>query len=83
MTTQAKDLSCQELTELITAYLEGTLATADRQRFEAHLAVCQGCTNYLDQMRKTIALVGRLAEDTISPAARDALLKTFRNWKQG
>jgi anti-sigma factor RsiW len=83
MTTHAEALSCQELTELITAYLEGTLAAADRQRFEAHLAMCQGCTNYLEQMRTTIALVGRLAEDTISPAAKDALLETFRGWKHG
>lgn len=83
MTTNAEGLTCNELVELVTAYLEGTLSPADRARFEAHLAICTGCTRYLDQMRKTIALVGRLTDTTISPAARDALLSAFRTWKQG
>ena len=74
------NLSCQELVELVTDYLEGALAPVDVARFEAHLTDCDGCTAYLDQIRTTIALTGRLSTDTISPEARDALLHTFRSW---
>lgn len=78
-----EELSCQELVELVTAYLEGALSSADRDRFEAHLAICQGCRNYLDQMRKTIALAGRLNEEAIPAEARRQLLEVFRDWKRG
>jgi anti-sigma factor RsiW len=76
-------LACQELVELVTDYLEGALAPEDRRRFEEHIGRCGGCTNYLDQMRQTIALTGRLSEDTFPDGARDDLLAAFRSWKQG
>ena len=72
-----------ELTELVTAYLEGALPPAERARFEQHLSYCPDCAVYLDQMRKTIRLAGMLEEDDIAPAARDQLLQAFRTWKQG
>ena len=78
-----EELSCQELVELVTAYLEGALSSVDRDRFEAHLAICQGCRNYLDQMRKTIALAGRLSEEAIPAEASRQLLEVFRDWKRG
>jgi predicted anti-sigma-YlaC factor YlaD len=77
------ELTCMELTELVTAYLEGALAPVECARFEEHLAVCPGCSAYLDQMRKTIRLAGMLKEDDIAPEARDQLLQAFRSWKQG
>ena len=55
---------------------------ADRAAFEAHLAICPGCVAYLDQMRHTIALTGRLTEDSLSPGVRDELLAAFRSWKR-
>ncbi len=73
-------LTCKELVELVTEYFEGTLPEHDRERFEAHVAGCQGCTNYLQQMRQTIQLIGELTETTIAPDARDELLDVFRNW---
>jgi len=76
------DLTCQELVELVTAYIEGALTLHERARFEAHLAVCRGCTTYLEQMRQTISLLGTLTETTMSPHARDDLLGAFRRWKQ-
>jgi predicted anti-sigma-YlaC factor YlaD len=76
-------LKCQELVELVTAYLEGALTPTDRDRFDAHLAQCQGCRNYLDQMHQTIALTGRLSEESIPAGARDKLLQAFRDWKRG
>ena len=74
-------LTCKELVELVTDYLEGALCETERSRFEAHLADCADCPRYLDQMRLTITLTGRLAAEEISPAARAALLAGFRSWK--
>jgi predicted anti-sigma-YlaC factor YlaD len=75
-------LTCQELVELITEYFENSLAAAERERFEAHLQNCQGCRNYLDQMRKTIETTGRLTEAGVSPEAQARLLEVFRDWKR-
>ena len=79
----ATDLTCQELVELVTAYLEGTLPPEEHERFDAHLAYCTGCGNYLDQMQQTIRLVGTLDEEAIPPEATEHLLQAFRTWKQG
>ena len=78
----ALSLSCQELIELVTDYVEGTLSPADQARFESHLGVCADCHHYLDQMRETILLVGALAEQDIPDEAKEQLLYTFRSWKQ-
>ncbi|HET7428978.1 MAG TPA: zf-HC2 domain-containing protein [Gaiellales bacterium] len=73
-------LPCQELVELVTDYLEGTLPPVDRERFDRHIAGCDGCTTYLEQMRTTIRLTGRLRPEDISPDAHAALLRSFRGW---
>jgi anti-sigma factor RsiW len=80
--TTSNDLTCKELVELVTGYLEGMLPAAERARFEAHLAICEGCRNYLDHMRQTIRLVGRLTEEDIAPTARQKLLEAFQDWKK-
>ena len=72
------DLTCRELVELVTDYLEGAMDDPTRLRVDQHLAGCPGCTAYLDEMRVTIRLTGRLTEGDIDPAARDALLHAFR-----
>ena len=79
----AAKLTCQELVELVSDYLEGALPPEDRQRFEEHLAGCDDCRTYLDQMRRTIAALGALTEAAVSPEARDELLRLFRDWKRG
>jgi anti-sigma factor RsiW len=79
--TRRRDLSCLQLVELVTDYLEGALSRSDRARFERHIAGCPNCTAYLDQMRRTIAVLGRLEEESLPPAARDELLAAFRDWK--
>jgi anti-sigma factor RsiW len=71
-------ISCQEVVEVITDYLEGKLAPADVAIFEAHLELCDGCKWYLDQMRTTIAAVGRIEETDVPPELRDNLLAAFR-----
>ena len=75
-------ISCQELVELVTDYLEGRLSRADRKRVERHLSGCDGCTAYLEQARTTIRLTGRLREEDIGPELRDRLLDAFRESQQ-
>ncbi len=83
MMLQSDDLSCQELVELVTDYLEDALAPAERTRFEDHLRDCAGCQTYLEQMRHTIRLVGRLRGELLDPAVREQLLGVFRSFKRG
>jgi anti-sigma factor RsiW len=78
---QMEQLSCQELVELVTDYLEGALSEAMRLRFEAHVTPCDGCRVYLEQMRRTITLLGRLPEPALSPDAERELLDAFRGWR--
>jgi anti-sigma factor RsiW len=77
-----EEMSCRELVDVITDYLEGTMAPADRARFEAHLTECPYCANYLDQMRETVGALGGLTEDSISPRTLDELLDAFRGWRE-
>jgi predicted anti-sigma-YlaC factor YlaD len=80
--TNEEELACQELVEIVSNYLEGALQEADRERFDAHLEICEGCRRYLDQMRTTIRVVGALTEDDLDPDARDQLLQLFREWNR-
>jgi anti-sigma factor RsiW len=75
-----RDLSCRELVELVTDYVEGALDRRARSRFERHIAGCPHCTEYLAQMRETIRLTGTLTEQQLDPRARDELLTVFRTW---
>jgi predicted anti-sigma-YlaC factor YlaD len=70
------------MVELVTEYLEGAMSPREIAIFENHLSVCPGCTAYLEQMRQTIRLAGKLTEESIAPQARDELLQVFRNWKK-
>ena len=81
MTHEHHDLSCREVVELVTDYLEGALDDEERTRFEVHLVFCSGCERYLEQMRGTIAAVGGAApvEEADVP---DELLEAFRGWRR-
>jgi anti-sigma factor RsiW len=72
---------CQEMVELVTDYLEGTLTRSQRRRFDAHIAGCEHCTEYLTQMRATIRLTGRLQADDLTPAMRDEFAALYRRWR--
>jgi predicted anti-sigma-YlaC factor YlaD len=73
------ELSCQEMVELVTDYLEGTLRSRDRRRIDKHLRGCGACGRYLEQMRETLRLLGTVPVDTLSPEARSTLLDAFRD----
>lgn len=73
-------LTCAQLVELVTDYLEDALSTRDRTRFERHLGRCAGCRAHLDQMRRTLHILGTIGAQSIDPTAREALLVAFRDW---
>ena len=77
------ELSCIELVEIVTDYLEGGMSDTERRRFEAHHSECDGCTNYVDQIRTTIVTVGRVTPDDLSAEAKASLLLVFRDWTRG
>jgi anti-sigma factor RsiW len=70
-------MNCDNVVELVTAYLENTLSAAEREVFEAHLAECPGCDRYLAQFQQTIGLLGELSDDTLSAPIRRRLLDAF------
>jgi len=76
------ELACQEMVELVTDYVEGTLSRSQRRRFEAHLADCEHCTEYLRQMRATIALTGELRAQDLSPEMREQFGELYRRWRE-
>jgi anti-sigma factor RsiW len=75
------ELDCQELVELITDYLENALPRKQRRRLTKHLAGCENCTEYLEQMRTTIALTGQLRADDLSVEMLGELTSVFRRWQ--
>ncbi len=76
------EMTCKELVELVTDYLEGTLLEDVHVQFENHLSGCDGCTSYMEQMRQTILLTGKVREENLTPIQRDDLLRLFRDWKK-
>lgn len=81
MNESLEQLSCRELVELVTDYLDGALPEEEQVRFEEHLETCDGCRVYLEQMRQTITLSGRLPEEALAPDAERKLLEAFRGWR--
>jgi predicted anti-sigma-YlaC factor YlaD len=80
--TNERSLTCRELTEVLTDYLEGAMAPEDIVRFEAHLEICDGCVTYVEQMRQTIRTVSTLRPSEVEATVPDDLLEAFRAWKR-
>jgi anti-sigma factor RsiW len=74
-------MDCNELVELVTAYLDGALDPDTRARFDEHLLNCDGCENYLQQFRETVRTVGKISDDELDPAFRNRLLDAFKNFR--
>jgi anti-sigma factor RsiW len=79
MSTQVMD--CNELVELVTAYLDESLDPDTRERFDLHLLECDGCENYLQQFRATVRTLGAIRDEDLEPDVRDRLMAAFRNWR--
>ena len=75
-------LTCQQLVELVTDYLEGRLSTWDRARFQMHVAMCGHCRAYLDQMRVTVDALGHVPEVELPEDVQADLLARFASWKE-
>jgi len=76
-----RELTCHQVVELVTAYLDDGLSPEDRERFEQHLASCSGCRNYLEQMRRTIETTGRV-QLALPAELEETLLEAFRGWRR-
>lgn len=83
MSAPDADLTCIELVELVTEYLEGSLTVEARARVDRHLADCDGCTTYVEQVRATVVASGHLAPDEVPPAMVERLLAAFRAARAG
>ncbi len=81
MVSGQDEMTCRELVELVTAWLDDALPEEERSRFDDHLVGCPYCRFYLEQMRQTARMLGALSEDSIDPVARDTLLARFRDWR--
>ena len=82
MWIRRRAIVCRQAVELVTAYLEDALSTRDRVRFEAHLAGCPHCSEYLDQMRRTLAIIGRIEPEVLAPEVRADLVALYRRWQE-
>jgi anti-sigma factor RsiW len=82
MTESPDHITCREVVELVTDYLEGALSADETELFEQHINFCEGCEWYVDQMRTTVATVGRISEEDVPAETRDRLLAAFRDWKR-
>jgi hypothetical protein len=75
--------TCREIVDLATEYVEGGLTTSQMTQFELHLNFCEGCVAFVDQIRETAAMAGRLSEEQIPEETRVKLLEAFRDWSSG
>jgi anti-sigma factor RsiW len=77
----ARELACNEIVELVTAYLDDALPAEDRERFEEHLVFCDGCDRYLEQMRVTISATRNVGVGELPAELEERLLEAFRDWR--
>jgi anti-sigma factor RsiW len=78
----ARELACNEIVELVTAYLDDALPAAERERFEEHLVFCDGCDRYLEQMRVTISATRNVGVGELPAELEERLLEAFRAWRR-
>ncbi len=76
-------LVCRDAVALMTDYLEGALPSRERERLESHLAGCPHCSEYLAQIRATVAAAGHVEPDDLPDDALDELVALYRRWQEG
>jgi anti-sigma factor RsiW len=76
--SRAEDPACIEVVEIMTDYLEGALPAAKVLRLERHLAMCPGCTEYLEQLSAIAGSLRGVTGDSFPPEVRDRLIEAFR-----
>jgi anti-sigma factor RsiW len=80
-TSPSDEVVCRELVELVTPYLEDVLPPQERAAVDRHLAACDGCRTYLEQMRQTIRAIGHVPQEAITSSTREEVLAIFRAWR--
>jgi len=80
--SRPEDITCREIVRIVNDYVEGVLPAAEREAVELHLNLCDGCGDYLDQLRMSIALTGELPPDALSPELEEELCAAFRSYRE-
>jgi hypothetical protein len=83
MSADVEHLTCREFVERLTDYLEHALEPGERAEIERHLVICRGCSDYVEQMRSTIDLLGRIDAGNDDSVHAETLLTMFRAWQAG
>ena len=83
MSADVEHLTCREFVEVLTDYLENALDPSERADVERHIVICRGCSNYVEQMRSTLDLLGRIAADDPADVQRETLVSMLREWQAG
>jgi hypothetical protein len=82
MAESAEHISCQEVVELVSDYLEEALTADEAALFEQHLNFCEGCVWYVDQLRTTVETLGQIREEDLPEQTRERLMTAFRDWRR-
>ena len=80
--SQPEDISCREIVQIVNDYVEGVLPVGEREAVELHLNLCDGCTDYLQQLRLSIALTGEVPADALPPELEEELCLAFRSFQR-
>jgi anti-sigma factor RsiW len=80
--TAPEDITCREIVEIVSDYVEGALGPDEREAVELHLNLCDGCADYLQQLRTTIELSGELPAEPLSPELEEELCRAFRSFRR-
>jgi len=78
----APPLVCRDAVELMSNYLEGSLPRRDRRRLDKHLAACDACSAYLEQMRTTIAVSGHVGPEDLPDDVVEGLVDLYRQFRE-
>jgi anti-sigma factor RsiW len=78
----ARELNCNVIVELVTDNRDGALDAPTTSALEEHLRACPGCEVYVEQIRQTIAELGRVSSPDLSADTRAALLAAFRTFRR-
>jgi anti-sigma factor RsiW len=82
VTESTEHVSCQEVVELVSDYLEEALPADEAALFEQHLNFCEGCAWYVGELRTTVETLGRIREEDLPEQTRERLLTAFRDWRR-
>jgi hypothetical protein len=74
--------TCREVVDLAAEYVEGAMTPEEATLFEMHLNFCDGCFTFIDQIRETASIAGRITDEQVPEETKVALLEAFRDWRR-